>query len=144
LIVAPEVLRHREVGLIRFLGLVLGDLATTLQVRLDGVTISSFTGHLATQRHPPFLLLTQLLPLAFTLLGQEPFMRFLLIAVAITTAPRAVEGADVVTLELSATGHALLVVNLTGDPLVLVAALDRTVNKPQPWQRSLAGLALCR
>ena len=87
LIVAPEVLRHGEVGLIRFLGLVLGDLPTTLQVRLDGVTISSFTGHLPTQRHPPFLLRTQFLPLAFTLLGQQLFMRFLLIAVAVTTAP---------------------------------------------------------
>jgi len=86
LIVAPEVLRHREVGLIRFLGLVLGNLATTLQVRLDGVTISSFTGHLATQRYPPFLLFTQLLPLAFTLLGQQPFVSLLGICVAITTA----------------------------------------------------------
>ena len=85
LIVAPEVLRHGEVGLIRFLGLVLGDLATTLQIRLDGVTVAGFTGHLANQRHPPFLLLTQLLPLAFTLLGQQPFVSLLGICVAITT-----------------------------------------------------------
>ena len=45
--------------------------------------------------------------------------------------------------ELSATGHTLLVVNLTGDPLVLVAALDATVGQAQPWQRPLTGLALC-
>ena len=87
LIVAPEVLWHREVGLIRFLGLVLGDLATTRQVRLDGVTVAGFTGHLPTQRHPPFLLRTQLLPLAFTLLGQQPFVSLLGICVAITTTP---------------------------------------------------------
>ena len=46
--------------------------------------------------------------------------------------------------ELSATGHTLLVINLTGDPLLLVAALDATVGQAQPWQRPLAGLALCR
>ena len=46
--------------------------------------------------------------------------------------------------ELSATGRTLLIVNLAGYPLVFVAALDRTVNKPKTWQRPLAGLALCR
>ena len=45
--------------------------------------------------------------------------------------------------ELNATGRTLLIVNLAGYPLVFVAALDRTVNKPKTWQRSLAGLALC-
>ena len=46
--------------------------------------------------------------------------------------------------ELNATGRTLLIMNLAGYPLVLVAALDRTVNKPKTWQRPLAGLALCR
>ena len=143
LIVAPVVLRHGEVGLIGFLGLVLRNLATTLQIRLNCVTKGGFCRELHRQLQSPLLLLTQLLPLEFALLRQQLFMRLLLIPVAITTSARTVEGADVVTLELSATGHALLVINLSSYPLLLVAALDATVGQTQPWQRSFAGLALC-
>lgn len=44
--------------------------------------------------------------------------------------------------KVSATGHALLVINLPGYPLLLITALDATVRQPQPWQRPFAGLAL--
>lgn len=143
MVIRPIVTGYRDVRVISILRLKLLDRATTLQERLDGVTVSRFQWHHLAVLDPPLHRLTQPLTLQVGFMAHRGFVLLLPVGGLVTTSLAAVLPALVRCLELSATDRAVLLVNLPCDVLVLVATGRTTEHAAQLLERLQAMLALC-